>query len=359
MKRLLTLTICMLMVMPLITGCASTSETPSEEASSLQSVEASESAETEESIAPIESEKIDETVQQPEGYPSETIEFIVPAPAGANLDLITRSLNEVLDLGTALQITNMGGGSQTIGMMELAVRDGDGYSMGIVAFAGGVIQPQIVDVTYDFDSFRNVALTNGPDSYSICVSADSDVNSYDAFEEMLSGGNTIYWTSPNAGSPAHLAGLAYLKELGVTSCEYVSYTGTAEAMTALLSGDVSFLVTDDSVIATRQDEGQVTAILTLSDDRNPLLDVPCAEEIGINGMGAFDGFGWIVVPSNTPDEIFNWIKKQIDAAVASDEYQKFLENNKNVNTQTYTEQEIDEMLSETRAALGDALSLIE
>ena len=364
MKRLLTLVICLLMLSALMAGCDQTSETPDTTDDATVQTDApddvTEPEQTEDTSTTEATEAPeDTTVPQPEGYPSKTIEFIVPAPAGANLDLITRSLNEVLDLGTPLQITNMGGGSQTIGMMELATRDGDGYSMGIVAFAGGVIQPQINDVTYDFDSFRNVALTNGPDSYSICVSADSEVKDYTGLEAMLSGENTVFWTSPNAGSPAHLAGLAYLKELGNTNCEYVSYTGTAEAMTALLSGDVAFLVTDDSVIATRQDDGQVTAILTLSDHTNPLLNVPCAEDIGISGMGAFDGFGWIVVPEDTPDEIYDWIKQQIDTAIASNEYQTFLVNNKNVNTITYTEDEIDEMLAATRAALGDALDLIE
>lgn len=299
-------------------------------------------------------------VEQPEGYPSKTIEFIVPAPAGAALDLYTRSLNEQLDLGTPLQITNMAGGSQTIGMMELATRKGDGYSLGIVAFAGGIIQPQLVDVTYDLDSFRPVAITSGPNSYTICVSADSDVTDYASFEEMLSGEETVYWTSANAGSPPHLAGLYYLQAMGITNCEYVSYTGSAEATTALLSGDVSFLVIDDSTVATREADGQVTGILTLSDERSPILpDVPSAAENGVDNMGVFDAFSWAVMPADTPDEIYNWVKQQIDTAVTSDAYQEFLANNNFVEMRTYSEEELKDMISKASAAISEVIGLLD
>ena len=254
----------------------------------------------------------------------------------------------------------MAGGSQTIGMMELATRKGDGYSLGIVAFAGGVIQPQLVDVTYDSDSFRPVAITSGPNSYTICVSADSDVTDYASFEEMLSGEDTVYWTSANAGSPPHLAGLYYLQAIGVTNCEYVSYTGSAEATTALLSGDVSFLVIDDSTVATREADGQVTGILTLSDEPSPILpDVPSAAENGVSDMGVFDAFSWVVMPADTPDEIYNWVKQQIDTAVTSDAYQEFLANNNFVEMQTYSEEELNDMISKASAAISEVIGLLD
>jgi len=296
---------------------------------------------------------------QPESYPSKTIEFIVPANAGASLDLYTRAFNEALDLGTPLQITNMAGGSQTIGMMELANRKGDGYSMGIVAFAGGIIQPQLVDVTYDLNSFRPVAMASGPNCYSVCTAADSKVQDYDALIELMNSGEKIYWTAPNAGSPAHLAGLYMLKELGITNCEFVSYNGAAEALTAPLSGDVAFLITDDSVVAAREADKQVTGIVTLSDGRSELLpNVIGIDEKGISGMGAFDGISWVVVPADTPDEIYNWIKQQIDKAVTSDEYQNFLTQNHYLKMQTYTEQELKDMIQNAYDTISKVIELL-
>lgn len=57
---------------------------------------------------------------QPEGYPEQTITWIVPAAAGAAIDLPTRALIEQLDLGDGAKVVveNIDGASQTIGTAE-------------------------------------------------------------------------------------------------------------------------------------------------------------------------------------------------------------------------------------------------
>lgn len=345
MKKITSVSLALAMCLSLAACGNSTQSTPTPAAS--------------EPAVPVESAAVVETPTLPEGYPSKNIEMIVPAAAGAALDLYTRALNETLDLGTILQITNMAGGSQTIGMMELANRAADGYSMGIVAFAGGVIQPQLTDVTYNVDSFRPVAITSGPNSYSVCVKYGGEVQDWDSFLSFISSGETIYWTAPNAGSPAHLAGLYFLKELGIENCEFVSYNGASEALTAMLSGDVSFYITDDSVVRTREEEQQVTGIITLSDTRSAVLpDVICAKEKDIDGMGVFDAFSWIVVPKDTPDGIYNYLKEKIDAAVTSDEYQKFLKDNNFVEMQVYTEEELNEKIHSAYDAVSEVIGML-
>ena len=294
------------------------------------------------------------------GYPSKTIEMIVPAAAGAALDLYTRALNDNLDLGGTMIITNMPGGSQTIGMMELANRKSDGYSLGIVACAGGIIQPQLIPLTYDIDSFRPVAVTSGPNAYSICVGIDSPIEDYDDFVEYISSGETIYWTAPNSGAPAHLAGLYFLSELGIDNCEFVPYNGSAEAFAALLSGDVTFFINDDNAVAVRMAESQAKGIITLSDDRSPCLpNTICAGEIGIDGMGAFEGYSWIVVPADMPDALYGYIKERIDAAVTSEGYTQFLINSDFEPVKAYTEEELDTMIRASYDAVAEVLSTMQ
>ena len=261
--------------------------------------------------------------------------------------------------GTTMKITNMAGASQTIGMMELAGRAGDGYSIGIVAFAGGVIQPQLTKLTYTIDSFRPVAISSGPNSYSICVKAGSSAN-YEEFISKINAGEKIYWTAPNSGSPAHLAGLYFLNKLGITNCEFVSYNGAAEALAALLSGDVFFYVTDDSVVATREKENQVKGILTLSDKRSAVLpDLECSAEKGVDGMGVFDAFSWVLVPASTPDNIYNYIKERFDAALTSAKYQEFLNKNNFVEMRVYSEDEMKKMIKNASDAVATVIELLK
>lgn len=345
MKKLVSLSLALAMSLSLMACGGESSNTPAPAQSTTP--------------APVESTGPVEPAGLPEGYPSKNIEIIVPAAAGAALDLYTRAMNEVLDLGATLQITNMAGGSQTIGMMELANRAADGYSMGIVAFAGGIIQPQLTSVTYGVDSFRPVAITSGPNSYSVCVRCGGAVTDWDSFLELISSGETVHWTAPNAGSPAHLAGLYFLKELGIENCEFVSYNGAAEALTAMLSGDVAFYITDDSVVRTREEEKQVTGIITLSDVRSAVLpDVICAKEKGIDGMGVFDAFSWVVLPKDTPDAVYDYIKEKIDAAVTSDQYQQFLRDNNFVEMQVYTEEELNEKIHSAYDAVSEVIGML-
>lgn len=293
------------------------------------------------------------------GYPNKTVEFIVPAAAGASLDLYTRALNEVLDLGTPMKISNMAGASQTIGMMELAARPADGYSMGIVAFAGGVIQPQLNQLTYDNTSFRPIATLSGPNKYAICAKADSEIKDYDSFVAAISSGSVIHWTAPNSGSPAHLAGLYYLNTIENANCEFVAYNGSANAMSALLAGDIDFYVTDDSEVATRLENAQVSSIVVLSEGRSASIpDTPSIDEMGIPGMGVFDGFSWVQVPKGTPDAIYNYIKERIDAAATSDSYNQFLDSIKSPRQKTYTEAELTNMINGSYQAIGETLTLI-
>lgn len=300
-----------------------------------------------------------EEVKRPDGYPAKTIEFIVPAGAGAVLDLYTRAFNAELDLGKPLAIRNIAGGSQTIGLMELAGKRADGHSIGICAFAGIVIQPLLVNVTYDMDSFRPVALTSGPNQYTVCARTGSDITDYESLIEAIKTRKVMHWTSHNAGSPAHLAGLYYLKTLDANNCEYVSYNGTAEALTALISGDVDFLITDDSIVATREADGQVAGLLTLSDRRSTFLaHVPAVEEFGVKGMGAFDAFSWVVVPAKTPDNIYAYIKQEIDKAVTSASYQEFLKKNNIVEMRVYSEQEMKDMIASAREAISAVIELL-
>ncbi|MFR5781339.1 MAG: hypothetical protein ACLUEK_05595 [Oscillospiraceae bacterium] len=79
---------------------------------------------------------------QPEGYPEQTITWIVPAAAGAAIDLPTRALIEQLDLGDGAKVVveNIDG-RQTIGTVRPKSRR-DGYTLLLLPTAA-VSQPSL------------------------------------------------------------------------------------------------------------------------------------------------------------------------------------------------------------------------
>ena len=57
----------------------------------------------------------------------------------------------------------------------------------------------------------------------------------------------------------------------------------------------------------------------------PILpDVPVLSEYGVNDLHVITGLKWIAVRADTPEEIVDFLKEQLGAAIASQEYQEYL-----------------------------------
>ena len=288
----------------------------------------------------------------PEGYPEKNIEFVVPAAAGATLDLLTRGLNDSgLDLGKPLAITNMAGASQTLGLAEVASRKADGYTLTCSGAAGTLVQPLLLDLSYAMEDFRYISMLNAPVPNSVAVAADSRYESWDDIVEALKAGETVHYTCANTGSVGHMAALELMSQINADSAVYVSYNGAAEATAALLSGDVEFFINDVDLVMERVKEGQFRCLLTLDKERSQFApDVPACSEYGIEGMESFMGMTWIMIDADTPDEIVAYVKQQLDMAVGSDAFAQFLNSLNKEPTPVVSEQELTDMLYQAREA---------
>ena len=288
----------------------------------------------------------------PEGYPEKNIEFVVPAAAGATLDLLTRGLNDSgLDLGKPLAITNMAGASQTLGLAEVASRKADGYTLTCSGAAGTLVQPLLLDLSYSMEDFRYISMLNAPVPNSVAVAADSQYQTWDDIAEALKAGETLHYTSANTGSVGHMAALELMSQMNAESAVYVSYNGAAEATAALLSGDVEFFINDVDLVMERVKEGQFRCLLTLDKERSPFApEVPAAAEYGMVGLESFMGMTWIMIDAETPDDIVAYVKQQLDLAVGSEAFAGFLKSLNKEPTPVVSEQELTDMLYQAREA---------
>lgn len=297
---------------------------------------------------------------QPEGYPEQTITWIVPAAAGAAIDLPTRALIEQLDLGDGAKVVveNIDGASQTIGTAEAKNRDADGYTLLTAANGGMLLQPSLVDLTYDtFEDFRHIAMIASPDPFAVAVSEDSGLQSFDELLEKLESGERLTWSAANPGSIGQLALLAAFDQLGITSAEFVPFNGSPEVITALLGGHIDFMVMDAAVVSQRVEQGQVRALVSLSSSPiESLPDVPCIEDYGVTDADLFQGYKWLAVRSDTPDDIVEWIKLKVNEATQSEEYQQYLIDNHFGKLEVYTEEEITEIARESYEVCGEMLT---
>lgn len=305
-------------------------------------------------------EKVDETDNRtlsegaPENYPSSTISFVVPAAAGAENDLITRALNDNLDLGGTCVVENMPGASQSIGTAEVLNRKSDGQTLLTCANVGMILMPLTAELTYDMDDFRHIALLREPIISVICTRADSEIKTAeDWLEYVTSGEEYLYSHAGGAGGLGHLAATDFLGQLGSTNGQFIAYEGSAELMTAFLNGEIDWAIFNESDAAIRLKSGEMNVIYLIANEpselcKESLPDVPCLGEMNVKNLDCYLGYKWVAVKKDVPDEIVEWIKKQLNIAIQSKEYQEYLVLAGHGETREYSEEEITEALNKSR-----------
>lgn len=301
-----------------------------------------------------------EAVARPEGYPGGNITWIVPGPAGAILDIVTRAMEESTDLGGNIVVENIAGAGHTIGHAEAASRPGDGLTMLTCSFAGMIIKPATTDLTYDMNSFRHLAMMAPPVSLVVCVRPDSPIkNADDWLASITSGERFTYSHSSGAGGIGHLACLKILPQLGSTSGEFIAYNGSAEMLTAVLNGEIDWALIDANEAYVKAESGELTPVVTFYSSPWPgLEDVPCITEFGVDGdmLTLFMGYKWVAVPKDTPDDVAAWISQQLNAALQSEAYREYLvSSGLGVLDETWTEEDITNLLKEAQEVYTEVL----
>ena len=87
-------------------------------------------------------------------FPERPINLVAPFNAGGGTDLLLRAFapHFAEALGGDAYVSNMAGGSGTVGAAALSGQRADGYQMGYWSVTVATIQPQIKDVPYGLDS---------------------------------------------------------------------------------------------------------------------------------------------------------------------------------------------------------------
>lgn len=124
------------------------------------------------------------TVSVAASYPTKPVTLIVPFKAGSAPDTTFRVLAELAekDLGQKIVILNRPGPGGTIGVSEVLRAAPDGYTIGMAALAGIVLQPLFQDLPYKGpDDMTLIAQINeAPTALAVSASAP-----YRTLEEFL------------------------------------------------------------------------------------------------------------------------------------------------------------------------------
>ena len=171
-------------------------------------------------------------------YPTKPITIVVPFGAGGTTDIAARILADnlpgYLDNATIV-VSNITGGSGTIGTTEVTSSDDDGYTLGCSAAATVAIQPLFGQTSYTLDDIKPICnIYTMPQV--IVASADAPYNTVDEFVEYIKGQGTVNYAIAGRGTVQHLVCVEWMNQVGITASD-LSYSGGSEQATAILSGE--------------------------------------------------------------------------------------------------------------------------
>ena len=318
MKKALAMILALVMLAACIGGCGTQ---PAPAAPSEAPAEASAAPAETPAEAPEETD--DGSVKQPDGYPSGTVTWIAPVPAGAAVDLPTRACADQLTFGTVV-VENIAGASQTLGTAEAAARPADGYTLLTMANACGISQPILnPELSYKLDDFRFLTMLAPIVQCTICVKKGGDINNIEDLIAFIQE-NEFNYAVPNAGGYGDIAAASALDQLGAwDNGNRMVYNASNDAIAAVLNGECLFSCTDSTDAVKHLDELEVLAVF----DTEPcaiLPGVPVLSDYGVEDLELLIGLKWVAIRKDTPDEIVEYVKAELNKAIASEEYQNYL-----------------------------------
>jgi tripartite-type tricarboxylate transporter receptor subunit TctC len=261
-----------------------------------------------------------------EAYPSRPIRVVIPSGAGGVTDILGRVISHKLtdSLGQQVVIDNRPGASGIVGSQIVAKAAPDGYTL-LMVFPSHVVNPSLyANLPYDtIRAFAPVTLVSAV-STVLVVPADNPAKT---LPELIAAAKPksakINYGSVGRGSLGHLAS-ELLRSMTGMNITHVSYKGSPQIMSALLSGEIQmYLIASVGTVMPHLKTGRLRALGVSSAKRSPALpDVPAIAET----VPGYEARGWngILAPAGTPKPIVDRLNREIVLVVQSPEFLKQL-----------------------------------
>ena len=236
-------------------------------------------------------------------YPSKPVTLVVPFPPGGALDIVARALADEMrkHLGQPVTVESRAGAGGTLGTGAVARAAADGHtimpgSVATHAIAPGLYHNLSYDALKDFVPITQVTA-------SPLLVASSAKLSVATLPELIASARAqpgkLNYASTGNGTAVHLAG-EMLKSTANLDVVHVPYKGGSEAITALMTGEASYMLVNVELVLPQVRGGKARAFAVTGSRRLAILpDVPTLREAGFAGAEVTTWFG-LFAPAGTP-----------------------------------------------------------
>lgn len=219
-----------------------------------------------------------------QSFPSKIVRIVVPYATGGGVDLLARPLARELSgvWGQQVLIENVPGGDSSIGASRVAAAAPDGHTL-LMTASTTVVGNRFLYKKLPFDPDKNlvpITLLSRSGQF-VLVHPSLPAKTLRELVTLARGApGVVAYGSLGRASAAHLMFGTISKREGV-SFNHVPYKSTTQAITGIVSGEVSIYVISPAGSGAMVKAGKVRAIAITSPTRTKLFpDVPSVVESG-------------------------------------------------------------------------------
>ncbi len=286
-----------------------------------------------------------------DSWPSRPIRFVVPLGPGGATDIVMRILAPKLSelLGVSCVVENRVGAGGVVGTDFVAKSAPDGYTFVHAAVSSVIIAQTLFD-RLPYDPQKDLTPISPTVFVPLCLSVTRTNFNVNSLQELIAAMRArpgeLSFASNGTGATSHLAGANLLRLTGCRA-EHVPYRSGAEAIAALVKGDVQFAFDIATLHGPQARAGHIKIIMA-TPDRQPLIpDVPNNTEAGLPDLKAYSWFG-IFGPGRLPQPIVDRLSAAMAEALADPAIKGRLDDNGMPPMLGYTPVRFDAFMEQER-----------
>lgn len=292
-----------------------------------------------------------------QGYPQQSVKWIVPFPAGGGTDVVARLLAQSMAdaMKQPVVIENKPGAGTMIAGDAIAHAKADGYTVGTVDVSTVALAPHLYQkVPYRAD--KDFAYVGGTTRFPFVLVVRPDFPAktlQDVLALARQKPGELKYASPGAGGPNHL-GMELLQRKTGIRLTHVPYRGDAPALQDLMGGQVDMYLVNTAASLPHITAGKLRPIaLSMKARSTALPEVPT---FGESGVADFEAFAWqgLATASGTPPDVVSRLNAELNKALASAPVRKRLAD-MGVEPLPTTPAELSRLVSEQGALWGSVI----
>ena len=249
-------------------------------------------------------------------YPNRTVKMIVPFGAGGPADVYARVLAQYLGEETKqpFVVEDRPGAGSIIGTDAVAKSPPDGYTLLAMSNTHTTNESLLPNKPYQLmRDFVPVATINYSDLLMV-IHPSVPAKSVKEFIELAKKEpGKLNYASSGPGTPYHMAGELF-KAMSQTDIVHVPHKASGDARNSTIAGTVQMMFDAVTTMSALAKGGQVRALATTGDKRNPLTpDLPTVAET-VPGYEATIWLG-VMAPKGTPKDVIAFLNTAINKVI--------------------------------------------